>query len=345
MKLKTKNPCLPAYVHVMDNLNKTHTVNTHVTVTVSLYCEPLNCWLYTDNECEYTLKGTKSTVYIQYSDAIYNMCLVNELLYLVHENGYSVHNIKTKTKVVLRYDAVVQCVSPIYNICMLANKEYYKIVDLVSGSFTQFENKNDTMYIIGQDINNNMYKYTLCNNKLSVNNKVYNLPAFFSDDFHSFIGLSDTIILIEHCNWFIIFDTRRSQFGHWVYLDSVLNVDYIVYANKISIEYEDSLLLLSTSDFQALFFEKTSIQSLLVAIDKMSNSMVYNKDKNTLYCTNEDQTYLFYIYNNKLMATMTCAPYKMHILYELNQPVIHMNASYSNIFIQYKDLSILLITI
>ena len=345
MKLKMKNPCLPAYVHVMDKLNKTHTVNTHVTVTTSLYCEPLNCWLYTDNECVYALKGFKSILYIQYTQAIYNMSIINNDLFLVHENGYSIYNIKTKTKVVAKYDAIVQNVSSFYKICMLANKEYYKIVDLVSGSFTQFENKDDTMYIIAHDINNKIHIYTVCNNKLTIDNKVYNLPAFSSDKFHSFIGLSDTILLIQHGNWFIIFDTKCAQFGNWVSLDSVLNVDYLVHVNKISIEFEDSLLLLSTSDFQAMFCEKNSIQKILLLVDKMPNSMVYYKDKNTLYCTNEDQSYLFYIYNNKLMATTTFYPYKMHILCDLTQSVLHINANYSNVFIQNNDLSILLITL
>jgi hypothetical protein len=232
----------------------------------------------------------------------------------------------------------------------MSNSTHHKVFDLVTGDLTQFENDGYPC-MIGKDINEKFYIVKVYNNTLIIDNASYVIPKniYTETTMYSVEMVNHKFVLLKLHNdfvknWYILFDKCAKSYSSWIHLKSITDIQYLMKKNKVMIVYENMILILSTREFKSIF-ESNSIENLLVSIDKGCQSMVYHIDKNSAYCVNNDDSYVVYVNNNTLMATMTCVPYSMHICCKLrSEKVVHMKICYHEILLQYDDLSIDIVT-
>ena len=353
MKPHRVGPHIPVKIHVMDNVNKVNTVqqNQRAEIVASLQSTHYG-WLYTDGIHLYKIHNNTKSITLQANlTECYNLCEVQKDIYIIHEDGYSIWKADNQI-VIISFDSLITGFSQKYLTCYTMNEEKYTTINFETGDVQSFDRQSNTSCIIVRDVNNNTLQTLFENNNLHVFGKVYTVPTHPVLDHTAWYNINvvnEHYIVVESSsdfvkNWYILFDKKTQTFGHWTYMKSIDDIQYLMTINKIMICYEDIILITSNSDFKNLL-TNTSLEQLLLSIDKGCNSMVYHKDSGTLYCINDDESYVVYISNNRLIATMTCFPYKMHILHTLTNKVVHLKIHFHEVLIQYDNLDIVLITL
>jgi hypothetical protein len=316
-----------------------------VTLKKSIYSKIYNCWISTDYENVYKIEKSKFSTLLE-NTTVYDICEIKNSIYLIYENGYTVY----PQEYTVRFHGVVQDMY-VNETCIIANSSEFTIIDLYNGEVTNCERHKDSMFIINKNINNNYTYDFIIDNKLYINTqKVFEIPAhILGDPIYSFEFSNDKYIILKVSNffskkWYTLFDKRNSQFTTWIFMREINNFLYFPKINKTLVEYDEFLLILSNEDLYDMFKGK-SFNEIIKKIDKGCNSMIYSIDKKSKYSINCDETYLFYIKNKKIMATMTCFPYDMHILCRLDKQVNYITSHNYEVLLQYTDLSIDIISI
>lgn len=346
MKYNITIPFLPVKIHVMDQVKTKYPVNLQmVTLKKSVYSRTCNCWISTDYENVYKIEKHKCSILIENIN-VYDICEIQNSIYLIHENGYTVYPQIYK----VNFDGLVQNMN-VREACIIGNENKYMIVDLFSDEVYNFKRHHNASCIITKNINNKFcYDYVI-DNKLYINERnEFKIPSHvLGDPIHSFEFSNEKFIILKVSNyftkhWYILFDKQNAHFKDWLYMKEINNFIYFSEINKTLVEYDELLLLLSNEDLYDLFCGK-SFEKILEKIDSKCDSIMYSIDKHSKYSFNHDKSYVYYINNNKLMATMTYFPYDMHILCNLNKEVSYITSYNYEILIQYTDLNIDIISI
>ena len=349
MKMIIKHPFLKVHHHVLDNLKTIHNLKEDIitTITKGLYSNFLQSWLYTDNEFVFKVNANKSCkVYIDIN-GVNDMYEIGSILYLIHKNEYTVYDQDLKRIIYsIRLNSIVEGFSEQYGICYITDNHDIKAIDFHTDGVYCFGKKKGTCCSIGKDINNKFYQDLLNENKLVVNGKEYDIPLPPRKTDTIVHSLNEKYIVVQvrsddEQNWYSLFDKKSEKFTKWCSMECFIKIEYLCLINKIQVYYDDCILILSNTDLQNLFRDGC-FNALLFSIDRGNDSMIYY---GTQCCLNEDQSYIVYINNDKLMATMTHFPYTMHILCDIPQPVVYIGVNLFEILIQFEDLSLILLTL
>ena len=346
MKYNITIPFLPVKIRVMDQVKTKYPVNLQmVTLKKSVYSKTFNCWISTDFENVYKIEKYKCSILLE-NIVVYDIYEIQNSIYLIHENGYTVY----PQKYTVKFDGLVQNMH-VREACIIGNQKNYTAVDMFSGEVYNFERHYNASCIITKNINNKFcYDYIIDNNLYINEENEFKIPSHvLGDPIHSFEFSNEKYIILKVSNfftkkWYILFDKQNQQFKDWLYLKEINNFIYLSEINKTVVEYEELLLLLSNEDLYDMFCGK-SIDKILEKIDSNCESIMYSIDKHSKYSFNNDKSYIFYINNNKLMATMTCFPYEMYILCKLDKHVNYITSYSYEVLIQYTDLTIEIISI
>jgi hypothetical protein len=348
MKTFRKIPSLQVKIHVMDNVKEKrqflhmNSISNFVEYDASYFSKNLNSWIYSNNQKLYDEKH-------KILDTVENILFITEIksdCILFHHNGYTLFDTSSKEIVSIDLHAELLGISNKHKLVFFEDMSFVYVIDLFSGNKTGFAKEDNTYICISMDLNDNLYCIYIQNTKLKINNTVYKIPECVLSESYYVVAFDNekfTLVTVQNGDWYILFDKSTKSFSKWIYLENARNIYYLSCVNKVLLQYKNMFLILKNKDFSNLF-ESVSIKELLYTIDKGCESMVYFIDKYSLFRLNNDESYIYYICNNQLMATMTCPPYKMHIVCQLNKKVIHLNVSDFDVLLQYDDLTSTVIT-
>lgn len=314
-------------------------------IASSHYSVKENAWYFTNCESLYKINHTNKVVKLFDIDEAYNI-YENDKLYVIHSNGYSIiENVPIR----ITFDKNVIGLSKQNHSLYLHKYNEMSHLDLKSGEILNFNVQREESILIGVDINLKPYKVSICGGFVFYKDKQLEIPQRVCGEnvLYNFELANERTIVIhvynEFCTWYIKLDMQSGKFGDWI-CTKFINRIISLQIPKVLLEYDSMLLILSYKDFDSLLSGKP-ISDLLFEIDNGNDSMVYYRDNTSIYCISDDNMYVYYIHNNKLMVTSTIAPYSMHVICELNNNVVHMDVCTNEIFIQYKNLDLILIKI
>ena len=347
-----QNPCKN---HVMGILHQVYPIFQTIRGTLidSTYSTFLNTLLFTDGIKVYKLKPGKIYKFVEMfssTNEIIGIYEMNSTLYLFHCDGYTSYRMDDESRFTITFDKQIIAFHKKCENLYMQNMNTLTCFNIYRNTVDNFSYDVNESLIIVPLLNNKLRKVSVSNNKLCVDNSMYNIPesVLGKDIWYNFEIANENAIVLEVCsdftkNWYILFNIKTKTFSNWIYHKHIIQI-ISLYIPKTLIVYENMILILSFMDFYSLF-QNTGLKQLLFDIDKGNNSMVYYRDKNTVFCLDSDERYIYYIYNKSLMATNTSFPYDMHILCKLKDEIFSMNVHNNEVLLQYKNLDIELIKI
>ena len=134
MKYNITIPFLPVKIRVMDQVKTKYPVNLQmVTLKKSVYSKTFNCWISTDFENVYKIEKYKCSILLE-NIVVYDIYEIQNSIYLIHENGYTVY----PQKYTVKFDGLVQNMH-VREACIIGNQKNYTAVDMFSGEVYNFE--------------------------------------------------------------------------------------------------------------------------------------------------------------------------------------------------------------
>ena len=346
---------IPYKTHVMDILRQVYPISQTIRETLidSTYSVFLNTWLFTDGVKVFRLIPGKIYKFVELilsTKEIIRIHEINSALYLIHCDGYTSHEMNNDSKFTVTFDKQIIAFHKKYENLYMQNVNTLTCFNIYRNTVDHFSFDENESVMIAPLFNNKLRKVSVSNNKLCVDNSIYDIPesVLGKDIWYNFEIANENCIILEVCSdftkkWYILFNIKTKTFTQWIYHKHI-NQIISLYIPKTLVVYENMILVLSYNDLNSLFYN-ISLEQLLLDIDKGNDSMVYYRDKSTVFCLDSDERYLYYIYNESLMATNTSFPYDMHILSKLKDEVFSMNVHNNEVLLQYKNLDIELIKI
>ena len=331
--------------HAMDICRHMHAVvwNFRTHVHECTYCVFLNAWIFLDDTHLYKIVRNNAVQVLSIGDeSSIGLYCKDEHIYIIHTYGYTCFNAKTLERYKVSFDRLCLAFSTKYA-CIYMNNMIY---DISTDHLHRFDTSN---CCFGVNKDGVYVPVELFKNTLKVNDATYTIPdnVFSEERWYSFEVLNE-LVIIEMCHhsaksWYIIFDTDHKLFSQWHYLKSIIDITALT-TNQILISYDTYSLILSKKDFLSLFSSKT-LSSLILEIERGCESMMYSRDAFSPYCLDKCEKYLYYVSNKNLMTTRTCAPFDMHTLGRLDQKPSMIHVEYNEVFVQYENLDIQIMSI
>lgn len=341
----------------MDILRQVYPIFQTIRETLidSTFSSYFNTWLFTDGTKVFKLilgKTYRFVEIITINKGIIRIHEINNTLYFIHCDGYTSYEMKNESKLTVTFDKQIIAFHKKYENLYMQNINTLTCFNIYRNTVDSFPYELNESVILAPLLNNKLRKVSVSCNKLCIDSEKYDIPesVLGKEVWYNFEIANDNCIILEVCsdftkNWYILFNIKTKTFSQWVYHKLITQI-ISLYIPKTLIVYENMILILSYSDLDSLFQnEGKNLEQLLFDIDRGNNSMVYHRDKNSTFCLDFDEKYLYYIYNRRLMATNTSFPYDMHFLSKLKDEVYAMNVHNNEVLLQYKNLDIELIKI
>lgn len=335
----------------MDISRKVHPVTQSYRTNIHdcVFCDYLKAWIYLDDTALYKIENYKVKQLLQVSNECVGLYCIDSCIYIIDTDGYTCYNVKTGLCHKVSFDKMVCGFSSKYACLYLKNNSQVQIVKIDTNETWTYDLLSNINYCFAWDLNYNHQKVYIDNNQLVIDYSYYMIPDNVLGEirWYNFEILNEAFIIIEMCNdfaknWYILFDMIQRTFTKWYYLKSINHIASLI-TNQHMIVYDSEILILTSNDLVSLFSNK-SLNDLHLRIESGCESMVYHKDKHSPYCLDKHEKYLYYINNNKLMATRTCAPFTMHLLCNLDEIPVLLYAENDQVLIQYENLDIQLVS-